>query len=290
MTATLSCLPQYRRVGMSASIIRWPLSEGAGLAAGKIVAMVEPTSYPDAIGTSRRFDRLAATGVAPTWRTVLSVLVMWGCVSTGWAACSDPPGAGVDWTACEKPLLVLRGVNLAGARLAGADLHGTDFQRANLSGADLTHASVDRARFSGADLSRAKLAQLNAYRANMAGAILVGVDMTKAEMARANLASTDLSRANLRKAELQRTNLEGSKLDGANLTGADLARTNFSKTSLAGTRMTQARTYRTRFEGVDLGPVVGLTQSQLDSSCGDAATRLPAGLEQPKSWPCGKDD
>ena len=162
-----------------------------------------------------------------------------------WAGCSDPPNAGVDWTTCDKTRLVLRGANLAGARLADADMNGTDLQRANLSGADLTHASVDRARLSGADLSRAKLVQLNGYRSNMTGAILVG---------------------------------------------ADLARANFSKASLQGTRMLQARTFRTRFEGVDLGPVVGLTQSQLDMACGDATTRLPAGLKAPKSWPCGKDD
>lgn len=206
------------------------------------------------------------------------------------AACGDSPRPGVDWTGCEKPRLILRGVNLAGARLSDADFNGTDFQRANLSGADLTHASVDRARLSGADLSRAKLVQLNGYRANMAGAVLVGADLTKAEMARANLALADLSRANLRKAEFQRTNLEGSKLDGANMTGADLARTVLTGASLEGTRLAQARTFRTRLEGVNLSAVVGLTQLQLDMACGDAATRLPAGLRASTSWPCGADD
>lgn len=223
-------------------------------------------------------------------RAVASALVLGLWAGLAQARCNDPPEPGVDWTRCEKPRLVLRGVNMAGARLADADFNGTDFQRANLVGADLTHASVDRARLSGADLSRAKLMQLNAYRANLAGAILVGADLTKAELARANLESANLSGANLRKAEFPRANLTGSNLEGANLTSADLARANFSNARLDGARMHQARTFRTRFEGVNLGNVTGLTVDQLESACGDAATRLPKGLAAPKNWPCDKDD
>jgi len=218
----------------------------------------------------------------------VAVLIVLAAGLSGQAAhagCGEAPGPGVDWTQCEKPRLVLRGVNLAGARLGGADFNGTDFQRANLVGADLTHASVDRARLSGADLSRSKLTQLNGYRANLTGAILVGADLTKAEMARSILVSANLSRANLTKAEFQRANLEGSNLEGANLSGSDLARANFTKTRLDGARMNQARTFRTRFEGVNLSGVVGLTAAQLESACGDAATRLPEGLKAPKNWP-----
>jgi hypothetical protein len=43
---------------------------------------------------------------------------------------------------------------------------------------------------------------------------------------------------------------------------------------------------RTRFDAVDLSAVTGLTQSQLDQACGDAATVLPAGLNAPAHWPC----
>jgi uncharacterized protein YjbI with pentapeptide repeats len=34
----------------------------------------------------------------------------------------------------------------------------------------------------------------------------------------------------------------------------------------------------TQFQGADLREAVGLTQKQLDEACGDAGTRLPAGL------------
>lgn len=283
--------PQYPRAAADASMPmpRQGLVRSAG-AAGKMAGMAERTCLsPPFAGRvawpQRQLSRIALH------RGAVAVLVLAGlCGGVAQAGCGDPPGPGVDWTQCEKPRLVLRGVDLTGARLGGADFNGTDFQRAKLVGADLNHASVDRVRLSGADLSRAKLIQLNAYRANLTGAILAGADLTKAEMARANLATADLSQANLRKAEFQRANLEGANLEGANLSGADLARANFTKARLDGARMHQARTFRTRIEGVNLSGVLGLTASQLESACGDAATRLPDGLRAPKSWPCGKED
>ena len=61
-----------------------------------------------------------------------------------------------------------------------------------------------------------------------------------------------------RGAELSAANLAGAKMDSADLTGA--------KTSI------------TSFLGTDLRKVKGLTQTQLDVACGDAATKLPPGL------------
>ena len=40
---------------------------------------------------------------------------------------------------------------------------------------------------------------------------------------------------------------------------------------------------------VDLSEVTGLTQMQLDMTCGDDKTKLPAGLTVPARWPCGED-
>jgi hypothetical protein len=55
---------------------------------------------------------------------------------------------------------------------------------------------------------------------------------------------------------------------------------------MAGVDLTQAFLFATRFEGTDLSAVKGLTQAQLEVACGDARTRLPAGLKRPSSWPC----
>ena len=44
--------------------------------------------------------------------------------------------------------------------------------------------------------------------------------------------------------------------------------------------------YLTRIEGLDLTEATGLAQWQIDMACGDAGTKLPAGLAVPSSWPC----
>ena len=206
------------------------------------------------------------------------------------AACTDVPAASVDWSGCEKHRLILRKVNLQGARLVGADLNGTDLEAANLAGADLSRASVDRVRLAGADLSRAVMVQLSGYRSNFSKSRLIGADLTKAELARSNFAGADFSGANLSKAEFQRASLEGAVLLRANLTGADLARAKLSGAKLANARMAQVRMFRTRVEGADLSATVGLTQVQVDSACGDKQTILPKGIKTSSSWPCNTDE
>jgi hypothetical protein len=41
--------------------------------------------------------------------------------------------------------------------------------------------------------------------------------------------------------------------------------------------------------GANLSASKGLTQAQLDIACGSPETKLPAGLSQPKSWPCQEE-
>lgn len=206
------------------------------------------------------------------------------------ADCGDAPRAGVDWHQCEKNRLILRGANLQGAKLSETALNGSDFAKANLAGADLTRASVERARFSDASLERAKLVRLIGYRTNFSEARMAGVDLTKAELMRSIFKSAAMPNANLEKAELQRATMDSANLTGANFSGADLARTSLLKATLRGARFTQARMFLTRIEGVDLSAVQGLTQAQLDTTCGNAQTRLPAGLKPSQHWPCGADD
>jgi hypothetical protein len=37
-----------------------------------------------------------------------------------------------------------------------------------------------------------------------------------------------------------------------------------------------------QLQGADMSKVIGLTQGQLRHACGDATTRLPAGIETPR--------
>jgi uncharacterized protein YjbI with pentapeptide repeats len=100
----------------------------------------------------------------------------------------------------------------------------------------------------GADLNNTCVKAKNLSGANFDGASAVLMCMSYANFSNATFRGTDLSGANLAHADL----------DGADLTGAVLG-----ITSLKGTDLTKAK---------------GLTQKQLDSACGDADTRVPAGL------------
>jgi len=72
-----------------------------------------------------------------------------------------------------------------------------------------------------------------------------------------------MSYANFSGATFRGTDLSGANLAHANLDGADLTGAVMTITSIKGTDLTHAR---------------GLTQQQLDSACGDAETKVPAGL------------
>lgn len=86
--------------------------------------------------------------------------------------------------------------------------------------------------------------------ADLAGAVLVRSDLRAADLRGAYLIAADLSGADLRRADLLGTDLRDARLGGADLTGA-----------------------------------LFLTQPQVDSAHGDAATQLPDGLLPPSHWP-----
>lgn len=102
---------------------------------------------------------------------------------------------------------------------------------------------------------------------------LVGADLTNTCVKEGNLEGADFDRAkavlmcmsyanftdaSFRNTDLSAANLAHAKMDGADLTGADMTVTSI--------------------KGTDLRHVKGLTQSQLDQACGDAETRVPAGM------------
>jgi hypothetical protein len=84
----------------------------------------------------------------------------------------------------------------------------------------------------------------------------------------------DLIGAALRGADLRRADLRGAQLIGADLRGADLRDADLIGADLRGASLA----------GADLTGALFLTQSQVDSARGDAATRLPAALRRPAHW------
>lgn len=202
------------------------------------------------------------------------------------AACPDSPRAGVDWSGCDKRHLHLKGENLSAAILSGADLSRSDFLKATLRGSVLSGANLSRARFDSADLREANLSQAHAYRARFRAANLLG-----ASLAEADLHQTDFGRANLQQTNGTEANFQEASLREANLRQADLRRSNLMRAdlrdaTLAGAHLEGANVYRARVEGTDLSETLGISEAQIGEACGDAATRLPDGVEAPARWPC----
>jgi uncharacterized protein YjbI with pentapeptide repeats len=65
---------------------------------------------------------------------------------------------------------------------------------------------------------------------------------------------------------------------GATFRGADLSGANLAHAILDGADVTGAVMSITSIKGTDLTRVRGLTQNQLDTACGDADTKVPAGM------------
>ena len=222
-------------------------------------------------------------------KSSLALLFFWLLVPAAQAGCKDAPGPSVDWSSCNKQLLQLDGSDLTSANLEGTFLSGTGFLSAKLVNANLARSELVRTSFKEADLSGANFEKSLSSRADFQSAVMKGTRLVKAEFLRVSFDGADLSGADLSDGEFSRNSFSKANLSNANLAGAMLQRGNFREATLAGASFKRTYIYWARFEGVDLSKVTDLTQAQIDMACGDAQTKLPAGLTAPAQWPCGDD-
>ena len=127
---------------------------------------------------------------------------------------------------------------------------------------------------SGCNLFQADLAYRDLPNVNLSGSRLRQADLSLATMNGANLSSCDLSVANLFGARFTGVSFRNSNLRDANLVGAYFGGADFSGADLTGAVLS----------GAEMAESVGLSQSQLNSACGDASTELPVGLRVPRCW------
>ena len=179
------------------------------------------------------------------------------------------------------------GSDLSDANLTDADFSSTDLREANLVGANLEKATLVRASLAGAKADKANFARIEGYRTSFAGMSAPGASFASAELQRADFSGAVLTGADFQKAELGRVNF--SK---ANITGTSFPMANLSRAELRGATfegpidLTDAFLFLARLEELDLSQATGLQQLQIDLACGDAATKLPAGITTPATWPC----
>lgn len=172
----------------------------------------------------------------------------------------------------------LDGANLAEARLRGANLTRARLSWANLAGAILREANLTNAGLRGAALTSARLG-----KANLTGAWLDGANLRAAWLNGANLRGAWLNGAHLTDARLRGANLTDARLREANLTDARLEEADLSNAFLVGSRLDRTNLTGARLDGANLTGTYGLTQAQVDSAIGNAATQLPVGIARP-AW------
>ena len=204
--------------------------------------------------------------------------------------CSASAAPGVDWTDCDKKIIVLSGSDFSGATLVGADFTSTDLRDTNLMTANLENAALVRASLAGSHAEGAKFDRIEAYRTNFSGINAKGATFASAEMQRSNFANAVLVDADFTKADLARADFTGADITGAKFAFANLARADLSKAKFSGSLdFANSFLFLTRIEGVDLSAATGLVQWQIDMSCGDGDTKLPDGLKASPSWSCQFD-
>jgi len=120
-----------------------------------------------------------------------------------------------------------------------------------------------------------------------------GCDIFQVDLSYQELTNRDLSGARIRQADLSLSTFDHTKFAGADMSivnafgmkaeDADFSNVNFKDAVLVGgwfgrSRFPGARFDNANLSGSDFSTAIGLTQSQLNTACGDAETRLPKGL------------
>jgi len=156
----------------------------------------------------------------------------------------------------------LRGKNLSGTILTGADLSNSILTGADLSGKDLTETILKGADLSNAILTDAILQYVNLEDANVKNADFTSTDFTYANLGYTNLKDAKLDNAKFTSAKfkgvdislgsLQEINLVKANLSEAILTNADLSDKDLSKANLSGQNLSSKDLTNTILTGADL--------------------------------------
>ena len=129
--------------------------------------------------------------------------------------------------------------------------NGASCPRCNLFQADFNNRELKGKNFAGARLRQSDMGLGIFNGTTFAGGDLRDINGAAALFGHVNFGGANLTNANFVGAYLEHANFRGAILDGVN------------------------------FSGAEMSSAVGLTQRQLDKTCGDRATELPHGLRIP---------
>lgn len=121
----------------------------------------------------------------------------------------------------------------------------------------------------------------NLFQANLAYLDLPNKDFSGSRLRQADLSLSTMNYANFEATNLSVANMFAARFTGANFKNADLTNAVMVGTYLGGANFTGAKMTRVNLSGAEMATAKGLTQAQLDQTCGDEATELPPGLRIP---------
>lgn len=130
------------------------------------------------------------------------------------------------------------------------------------------------------------LLELNipAHRAEVNKLLLRASELTREQAVRSLKGSAGRRKVYSRGADLIGAKLKGADLRGANLRGAYLIAADLRGADLRAADLIGADLRDTDLSGADLTGAIFLTQAQVNSAKGDAATKLPQSLLRPAHW------
>ena len=188
--------------------------------------------------------------------------------------------------------------NFTGTDLSDSKMTGSNFNRAVFRRTDLSDVKASGSNFSWADFSGATLDDIQANGSNFSRANFTGVKGRDAEFYSCNLSHSNLLGASFIDAEFETSNLSHTDFSGAKLRGVSFTRSNLIQTNMQAADLREAEFDHVDFRdakfgnailsnavfdqvflsGADLSSVRGLTQNQLENSCGNRNTKLPANI------------
>lgn len=121
----------------------------------------------------------------------------------------------------------------------------------------------------------------NLFQAELSYLDLPGLDLSGSRLRQADMSLSTMNGTDFGAANLSVSNMFAGRFSGADFSDSDLARANMVGAYFGGADFRNANLAGAILSGAELETAKNLTQTQLDQTCGDEATLLPAGLRIP---------
>lgn len=118
----------------------------------------------------------------------------------------------------------------------------------------------------------------NLFQAELSYSTLSGLNLSGSRLRQANMTIAIMDHADISGANLSIANLYGARLTGANCKGTNFEDAILVATYLGGVNFSGANLNNANLSGAEAATAIGLTQTQLNTACGDASTQLPTGF------------